>query len=84
MYKIFIIIHRYTIICIDRMNRCDIRFFFYIEYIISNVIKCMINELCWILMTWYLFTCIVVIRYLIIDISTWLCISFFLQSNEFV
>ena len=47
-------------------------------------LTCMINYFCWILMRWYFFTCIVVIHYFIIDTITWLCISFFLQSNEFI
>ena len=34
-------------------------------------------------MTWYFFTCIVVLFYFIIDTSNWLCMSFFFQGNEF-
>ena len=44
----------------------------------------MINYSCWILTRCYLFTCIVVIHILLIDTSNWLCISFFLQSNELI
>ena len=33
-------------------------------------------------MIWYLFIYIVFIRYYIIDNNTWLCINFFLQTNE--
>ena len=52
-------------------------------WIISSiVIPCMINYFRWIIMRWYLFTYIVFINYLVIDINNWLCISFFLKSNE--
>ena len=84
MDKIVIIIHGYVISCIDRMNRCDICFFLYIEWIIYIVIKFIINYLCWIFMTWYLLTYIVIIHYFIIDTITWLCISLFLKIAEFV
>ena len=83
MHIIFIIIHRYVIRCIDRMNRCDIRFFFYIEYIIYIFITCIIHYFLWILMTLYFFTCVIVICYLIIDNNNLLCISFSFQSDEF-
>ena len=55
-----------------------------IELIDFVVITCMINYSCWILMRCYFFTCIVVIHTFLIDSSTWLCISLFLQSNEFI
>ena len=36
------------------------------------------------MMRCYLFTCIVVIHISLIDTSTWHCISFFLQINDFI
>ena len=77
MHIIVIIIHRYFISCIDRMSRCDTRLFFYIEFIISILITCMIHSFWWILVTWYFLTCNVVINSFIIDTNTWLCISLF-------
>ena len=62
------------------MNKCDISFFFYIEYTIHIVITCIIKYFCWILMKWYLFTVIVVIRYFFIGTITWLCMIFYLQN----
>ena len=43
------------------------------------VITCMINYFWWILMRWYIFICIVVIHYFIIDTSYWLCIGVFFK-----
>ena len=83
MHIVFIIIHRYFIGCIDIMNRCGILLLLYIEYIISIFITCMIHYFCWILMTWYFFTCIVLISYFIIDTSNSLSMSFFLKTIEF-
>ena len=79
MHIIVIIIYRYVITYIDGMNRYYTRFFSYIEYIISIAITCMVNYFWRILMTWYFFNCIVVIRYFITDTNNWLCISSFLQ-----
>ena len=82
MDKIVIVIFKCVIGCIDIMNWCDIYFFFCIDFIVSIFTTCRINELCWILMRWYLFTCIVFINFFIIYTNTWLCTSFSLQSNE--
>ena len=82
MDKIVITILRYFISFIDRMNLCDTRFFFCINWFFSIVITCMINEFCWIMTRWYFFTHIVFINDLIIDTNNWLCISFCFQSNE--
>ena len=44
----------------------------------------MVNYSCWIMMRCYLFACIFFIHIFLIDTSTWLCINFFLQINEFI
>ena len=61
-----------------------IRFFLYIDYIDSILTTCMINYSCLIMTRLYFFTYIVVIYIFLIDTSTWLCISLFLLSNEFI
>ena len=79
MYIIVIIIRRYVISCIDIMNRCDIRFFFCINWIDSIFLICMVNYLWCILMRWNLFTYIVFFRFFVVNTNTWLCICYFFK-----
>ena len=58
MDVVVVIIHRYAIIFIDIMNRCDICFFFCIDTISSIIILCIVNYFWWILMRWNFFTSI--------------------------
>ena len=80
MYRFVIIIHRYVIICIERMNWCEIRFFLFIDYIVSIIVTCMINYFCWIWMIFHFFTCIVVIKKLSLILVLG-CVLVFLHSK---
>ena len=81
MEIVFIIIHKYSISFIFRMNTCYIQIFLCIYYIDSNLITCMVNYFYWIVMRLNLFASIVLVYSFIVDTNTLLFINFFLINE---